>query len=127
MFRKLFKNTRGATAVEFAVVSPFLFVFLFGLVETGRMLFAKQEMNYIVSIAAREVMLGDVDPDQALSAAVRDKLIVQKDTEVAQSTSRVVVDGATYAVMTLNRTYEVRIPLVPEMDVAMTSSARAPL
>ena len=44
------RNRRGAAAVEFAVVSPVLFLLIFGMIEYGRMVMVQQ----VITNAARE-------------------------------------------------------------------------
>jgi len=44
------RNRRGAAAVEFAVVSPVLFLLIFGMIEFGRMVMVQQ----VITNAARE-------------------------------------------------------------------------
>ena len=44
------RNRRGAAAVEFAVVSPVLFLLVFGMIEYGRMVMVQQ----VITNAARE-------------------------------------------------------------------------
>ena len=44
---------RGASAVEFVLVAPALLLFLFGIIETGRVLWFQNALNYAVQEAAR--------------------------------------------------------------------------
>ena len=48
--KKLIKNTRGAAAVEFAIVAPLLFVLIFGIIEFGAILYNKS----VITNASRE-------------------------------------------------------------------------
>lgn len=70
--RRFFKSERGATAVEFALVSgPFFFV-LGCICETGLMLFTEYVLQNAVQEASRQVRTGQVtstDGTQLMSAA----------------------------------------------------------
>jgi len=55
---------RGAAAVEFAVISPLLFTLLFGIIEFGWRLMAKQTMVQASQVGARTAILpGATDAD----------------------------------------------------------------
>jgi Flp pilus assembly protein TadG len=50
---RLFGNQRGAGAVEFALLAPTFLMFLFLLLDGGRMMFAKQSLNELATATAR--------------------------------------------------------------------------
>jgi Flp pilus assembly protein TadG len=71
------KNSEGATAVEFALVSvPFLGL-LFAIFETAFVFFATQGVEAAVNDAARYVMTGQVQYDSTITSAAdfKDKII----------------------------------------------------
>lgn len=51
--RNFAKNTSGATIIEFAVVSPLLFLLLAGIIELGLILFTTSAMEGATNIGAR--------------------------------------------------------------------------
>ncbi len=51
--RGLFRATQGATAIEFALVAPVLFLTLFGAIEFGRLMWTQSALHYAVEQAAR--------------------------------------------------------------------------
>ncbi len=58
LFRLCGRNRRGAALVEFAIVSPLLFLLVFGMIEYGRMIMVQQ----ILTNASREgARLGVLD------------------------------------------------------------------
>ncbi len=56
---RLYRDMHGATAVEFALIAPLLFLLLFGAVEAGRLLFVQSALHHSVSAAAR---CASIDP-----------------------------------------------------------------
>src|SRR5580765_9058938 len=46
-------HSRGSAAVELALVAPALFMFVFGIAETGRALWLQSALDYSVAEAAR--------------------------------------------------------------------------
>lgn len=67
--RRLARDERGATAVEFALIAIPLLLFMFGSIEFGRMLWTRQSMSQAVAIGAR--CLG-VPQSECSSSGVRD-------------------------------------------------------
>jgi Flp pilus assembly protein TadG len=51
--RRLAGNCEGSEAVEFALISIPLFLFLFGVIEFGRLYWVQSELQYAVEAAAR--------------------------------------------------------------------------
>jgi Flp pilus assembly protein TadG len=51
--RALVGDRRANTAVEFALAAPALFLFLFGIIETGYALWMQNALDYSVAAAAR--------------------------------------------------------------------------
>jgi len=50
---RAFSNTSGAAAVEFALLVPVLILFLFGIIECGRILWTENALQFAVERAAR--------------------------------------------------------------------------
>jgi Flp pilus assembly protein TadG len=50
---RLLHDRSGASAVEFALVAPTFFMFLFLMLDGGRMMFAKQSLNEVATATAR--------------------------------------------------------------------------
>lgn len=67
--RRLSQATRGAAAVEFAIVVPFLAAMLIGVIQYGGMIIANQQMHDGVSAAAVYVMRGGSDATNIQSIA----------------------------------------------------------
>jgi Flp pilus assembly protein TadG len=56
------RNTAGATAVEFALAAPILFLLMFSIIEFGRAWWAKNSLQYAVERAARYAVVCDSNP-----------------------------------------------------------------
>lgn len=50
---RLYRSQKGAGAVEFALLAPTFLMFLFLLLDGGRMMFAKQSLNELATATAR--------------------------------------------------------------------------
>jgi Flp pilus assembly protein TadG len=57
------RETTGATAVEFALVAPMLFLTLIFIMSIGYMIFMNQALDYATQKAARQIRTGQVQTD----------------------------------------------------------------
>jgi Flp pilus assembly protein TadG len=51
---------RGSAAVEFAMIAPVFFLFMFGIIETGVLYFAQSTLTNAIEDAARQVRTGQL-------------------------------------------------------------------
>lgn len=58
--RKLASNIRGATAVEFAVLSLPFFALIIGTIQLGIIFMANQTLDEAVDVASREIQTGQI-------------------------------------------------------------------
>ncbi len=65
---------RGAALVEFAMVVPVVFIFMFGMIELSRYVMVQQALTSAAQRGCRKAMLATTQSDQVVEAAVRDCL-----------------------------------------------------
>lgn len=65
----LMRDERGMTAVEFALVAPWLFALMLGILELGTALFAQSMMDAAARDAARAIRTGNVQLPPGSSAS----------------------------------------------------------
>jgi len=53
MTRSLVRDRKGGVAVEFALIAPTFLMFIFLIMDGGRLMFAKQALNELVTATAR--------------------------------------------------------------------------
>lgn len=71
---RLWASTRGAAAVEFALILPVFFALLVGIVEFGRAMWTKQVMQFAVEEAARLSMADTTATQSAIAQRAVDNL-----------------------------------------------------
>lgn len=54
------ESRRGSAAIEFAMIAPVFFLFLFGIIETGVIYFAQATLTNSIEDAARQVRTGQL-------------------------------------------------------------------
>lgn len=87
------KNSRsGMAAVEFAMVAPAFFLFLFGIIETGVIFFAQSALTNATNDAARMVRTGQIKGDitaSQLTDAVCDEMTGMMSLQTCQANLKV--------------------------------------
>ncbi len=68
------RRRRGATLVEFALVAPVVFMFIFGLVEFGRLLMVQQALTNAAREGCREATLATTQNSSDADTVVRNYL-----------------------------------------------------
>ncbi|WP_426439591.1 TadE/TadG family type IV pilus assembly protein [Bradyrhizobium genosp. P] len=58
LLRRFRRNSRGSTAVEFALIAPLFFGLVFAIIETAMMFFAGQVLETVTQDSARAIMTG---------------------------------------------------------------------
>lgn len=70
LFRRLLREDRGVTAVEFAFLAPLYFGILFFTCQIGLYLYYSASLSYATNSAARQVMTGAVSQIPKLTADI---------------------------------------------------------
>jgi Flp pilus assembly protein TadG len=58
--RRMRRDSRGSTIIEFAVVAPVLLLFILGIIETGAIFFGQSTLFYATQDIARQVRTGQI-------------------------------------------------------------------
>jgi Flp pilus assembly protein TadG len=109
------KNQKGAAAVEFAIIAPLLFVFLFGIVEFGLLLYNKAVITNACREAARDAI---VLRNPRLDTAGRDTLI--QNTVTIYITNRLISFGQSNIPATPGGWTRVNVPPIYDFDHSIT-------
>ena len=122
---RLWRDQAGATAVEFALIAPILFLLLFGAMEAGRLLFVQAALHHAVADAAR---CASINPDTCSSPKA---LALEIQAGMAALSAPMPVDAAALIVKTapcglsIAAALPYRPLLLPLAKARMTLSARA--
>ena len=80
--RRLKRDVAGVTAIEFAVVAPVLFILVFGIIETGQLIFTKQQLHYAVESAVRSVMINPAMAESEIRTHILNKMSTINDSDL---------------------------------------------
>ncbi len=129
MFARFAKDEGGASAAEFALISPIFIALMFGVFQFGWALHCASSVRYALEESARTVMLNETLTAQDVEAAMRNKLAQLADPEIAID----IVEDSTQLGMELvhlNATYvhHMTVPFLPvwELTFEQTASVARP-
>jgi Flp pilus assembly protein TadG len=109
-FRALGACTRGAAAVEFAIVSGIFIMLLLGILEFGRALYAQSQIAFLADQAVRRVLM---DPDvssAALESALRDQFTAGNPEALAIQITSESAGNMTYRVVRIDFPFALLVP-----------------
>ncbi len=125
--RRFLQNAEGNTAVEFAFVAPAFFAMLFGIYETGQILWTQSQINYNVDRAARMV---SVNPDGLSNAEIQSEIETRLERLATGDFSVTVTrTNGTPAIVQVATSYvhQPITPLFPVRDLTLSHTAEFPL
>lgn len=124
MAAPLHRNCSGATAVEFALVLPVLLAVLAGVLEFGRALWLRHDMQFAVEEAARFALANDTASATAISTRASTRLAAVGPESVVQIAT---VLDATAVTITASTDFQFIVPgLLPPGAITLTARARMP-
>ncbi len=111
MFKRNQKTSRsGVTTVEFALVAPVFFLFVFALIELGRMIMIQQSLTNAAREGCRTAVMANTTNSSEIDSAVRNYL--QSVTSKASNPGKVRVttpDGLSNCPSGTNLTVRVEV------------------
>ncbi len=119
------KSISGGTAIEFAFAAPVLFMFLFGIIEVGRVMFTQGVMQYALYEASRYAAVHYLDPADKIKDVATGKFILLDPNNVSSFTVTSVDKGDNTKSITLKIDYlfDFTIPMVPTQSITLTADA----
>ena len=108
---RIFKNQKGASAVEFAIGAPFFLATIYGLAQLAILALAHAGLNHAVSEAARVASVFPRPSDAQIKAALTDsKFGLQASQLSAPVLSETRAGGVTY--LNISVTYSAPVNLL---------------
>ncbi|HYD29618.1 MAG TPA: TadE/TadG family type IV pilus assembly protein [Azospirillaceae bacterium] len=117
----------GTSAVEFALVAPVVLILLTGIIETGRLFWIQNTLQYATEEAARWAMVNQAAGEAEMVAYAQSKLTGLNPAGVAVTASPETVDGTSYVTIQATYQFSYAISLLPGGSLTLTGSTRVPL
>ena len=91
------RDRRGASVVEFALLAPVMFLFIFGIIEFGRLMMVQEAMTNAAREACREASLATTLSSTDVDTVARNVMLSVMATAANPSTVSVTVTPASLA------------------------------
>ena len=122
-YHQFARDRSGAQAVEFAIIAPVLFAFMFGVFEVGRLTFEKNRVTAAAAAGARAVTLYGGDDVTNIEAAINSKLPYTARIDLTDTT----FGGQAFKQIVITYDFDFLIKLAPGMNgVTITATRYAP-
>lgn len=121
--RAFSRDRSGAQAVEFAIIAPVLFAFIFGIFEVGRLTYEQNRVAAAAAAGARAVSLYGGDDETHIEAAINSKLPYTADIDLSDTT----FGGQAFKQIVITYDFDFLIKFAPGMNgVTITATRYAP-
>jgi Flp pilus assembly protein TadG len=128
VFRRLARNTSGATALEFAIVAPVFLAFVLGVFNLGYALYCGAAVRHAIQQSSRALMFDSNISADAFKVTVVSKLVQVPVTNLRITMSdEVVTQTEKLKRVTWTYDYMVYAPFLPSEQLEMGSSIAVPL
>jgi Flp pilus assembly protein TadG len=118
----------GTTAIEFAIVSPFLFMLLIGILLFGWAMHSIHSMRLALEEAGRALQLNQTLTDAQLAAMIQDRLKGMSDPNVSLIvTDDVSVPDVIAKQLSATYVFDARFPFFPEQGISYNITLSVPL
>ena len=97
VFSRFLRRKSGATALEFALVAPWFFMTIFGMLEIALVGFAQTNLDFAVDETARRIRTGQVQALGLGEAAIRDEVCANFRRLVAMDCNNLYIDVDRFA------------------------------
>ena len=95
--RRIRRETKGATAIEFAIIAPVFFMMLWGIFETGLVFFASQTLTHGLQATSRQIRTGQAAADELSQSAFRAMVCDQVNYLLSCDADRLYIDVQSYS------------------------------
>lgn len=123
---RLRRDTRGAMAVEFALILPVFIAMLFGTLEIGNILFAKSTLQQGIETAGRYAMIHlDATTDEIKAEAVAQSSYLGSLSPTF-SVTQTLIGGVTYSTISVKADYQLIVPFFNRTSISLSSQVSVP-
>jgi Flp pilus assembly protein TadG len=120
----LWRDRQGIAALEFALALPILVMTIFGIVDFGRALAARNEMEHALGRAMRLIHLDSTVTPQQIETALEGYLS-EFDTDMTVQITE--VSGTSFMEVSVAFPFEISIPFAPVSEVELQVATLAPM
>ncbi len=118
--------TRGAAAVEFAIISMVLIGLIVAIIDFGRTLYVKNQISALADQAVRKVLIDPSISSATLEAELRDDFYAGDADDLTFDVDSETVDGISYRIVTVGYPMTLFVPGLSSDAVSLSVRRRVP-
>lgn len=118
--------TRGAAAVEFAIISMVLIALTIGIVDFGRTLYVKNQISSLADQAVRKVLIDPGIASATLESELREDFYAGDADNLSVGVSSETVDGISYRIVTVGFPMTLFVPGLSSDAISLSVTRRVP-
>ena len=126
-FSSLQRDERGASAVEFAIVSSIFIVLCIGIIQLGSVLQVRNDLAQAADRGARLIVLDPEATDESIETQVEALLASYDSTSLAVDVSGETVGSTDYRIVTIDYQMQISIPGFPINVLTLNASRQVPI
>ena len=117
--RQFGDDTRGATAVEFALILVPLILLIFGLIEFGRAIHVRNAMDNAIDHGQRMIIIDPSVSNPDLTTRIRQNFLAGDPQGLAVSVTDTTSSGTSYRLINLTYNIELLLPFTLGRDIEL--------
>lgn len=125
--RRFLSGSRGATAVEFALVALPFVILMLGLIEFGRALHIRNGLDNAADRAQRQIIIDAAATSTSLTASARATFLAGDANKLLVVLSEGTSGSTSYRTVDLSYTMTLLVPIPMSGDVVLTTSRKVAL
>jgi Flp pilus assembly protein TadG len=124
--RRILACTRGAAAVEFAIISMVLIGLTIGIIDFGRTLYVKNQISSLADQAVRKVLIDPAIASATLESELREDFYAGDADNLSVDVSSESVDGISYRIVTVGFPMTLFVPGLSSDAISLSVTRRVP-
>jgi Flp pilus assembly protein TadG len=125
--RRFLSGSRGATAVEFALVALPFVILMLGLIEFGRALHIRNGMDNAADRAQRQIILDAAATSSSLTTSARATFLAGDPGKLLVVLSEGTSGSTTYRIVELSYTMTLLVPIPMNGDIVLSTRRKVAL
>lgn len=110
--RGFWRDSKGASALEFALVALPMIFFLFGIIEFGRALYTQQNLAYATDLASRQLYIDPVATDATLSTVISNNMDMIDPAKLSITLTSGSIGGVASRNISVNYQFDFLVPTI---------------
>ncbi|WP_411819115.1 TadE/TadG family type IV pilus assembly protein [Hyphococcus formosus] len=106
----------GTAAIEFALVSPLIFISVLGILETGLALYDQSRVSAACTAGARQILIHGASDEDAIETAVKSKFKASELSDLSIAMRTETISGEDFKEITVTYSHDTMVAITDRLD-----------